>query len=264
MVDLQHGENNLDSVQRMLQALSSTPATPIVRVPANVPMYIQRVLDLGAYGVIVPQVNTKAEAEAVVASVRYAPKGHRSWGPVRGAIYGGADYFANSADELLTLVMLESAEGAAQRARNPRGGRRRRLLRRSGGPQHLARATRRTTCRRSRRRPRRASCAIAAAARAAGKIAGVHAFSVDDATRAHRAGLSLPDRDGGDAHDPRGRDDGPGRAQGLTRFSGASSSVSVAADSFSTCAIVHWRGALSGRQRRNFVPCRKRPPVKWS
>ena len=59
VVDLQHGENNLDSVQGMLQALSSTSATPVVRVPANVPMYIQRVLDLGAYGVIVPQVNTR-------------------------------------------------------------------------------------------------------------------------------------------------------------------------------------------------------------
>src|SRR3954454_14637428 len=86
VVDLQHGENNLDGVQPMLQALSSTPATPVVRVAANVPMYIQRVLDLGAYGVIVPQVNTPAEAQAVAASVRYAPRGHRSWGPVRGAI----------------------------------------------------------------------------------------------------------------------------------------------------------------------------------
>ena len=56
-------------------------------------MYIQRVLDLGAYGVVVPLVNTAAEAKAVVASVRYAPQGARSWGPVRGAIYGGADYF---------------------------------------------------------------------------------------------------------------------------------------------------------------------------
>ena len=45
VVDLQHGENNLDNLSMMLQALSSTPATPVVRVPANVPMYIQRALD---------------------------------------------------------------------------------------------------------------------------------------------------------------------------------------------------------------------------
>ena len=111
VVDLQHGENTMDTVSVMLQALSATPATPVVRVAVNTPVYIQRVLDLGAYGIIVPFVNTRAEAEAVVASVRYAPKGSRSWGPVRGMTYGGTDYFSKSADELLTLVMIESAEG---------------------------------------------------------------------------------------------------------------------------------------------------------
>lgn len=181
VVDLQHGENNLDSVSVMLQALSSTPATPVVRVPANVPMYIQRVLDLGAYGVIVPLVNTAADAEAVVQSVRYAPRGARSWGPVRGAIYGGPDYFAKSADELLTLVMLESA----QALRNARE-----ILAVDGvdgcfvGPADLnitlgfspddpapGKAT------------EEGVAEICRIARDAGKIAGVHAFSVDDAKR---------------------------------------------------------------------------------
>src|SRR4029434_3441632 len=100
-------------VQASLQALSSTAATPVVRVPGNVSMYIQRVLDLGAYGVIVPPVNARGEAVELVANVRYAPKGHRSGRPVRGSIYGGSDYFANSSNELLTLVMLESAEALA-------------------------------------------------------------------------------------------------------------------------------------------------------
>jgi 4-hydroxy-2-oxoheptanedioate aldolase len=111
IVDLQHGENNLGNVQGMLQAVSATPAIPMVRVPANMPVYLQRTLDLGAYGIVVPLVDTRADAEAVVASVRYAPTGGRSWGPVRGAIYGGADYFAQSPDELLVIVMLETAAG---------------------------------------------------------------------------------------------------------------------------------------------------------
>ena len=179
VVDLQHGENNLDSVSVMLQALSSTPATPIVRVPANVPMYIQRVLDLGAYGVIVPLVNNRAQAEAVVASVRYAPKGARSWGPVRGAIYGGADYFAQSAETLLTLVMLESAE-ALRNAREifavdgvdgcfvgPAD-----LNISLGFSPDLPQLPKETED---------GIAAICAETRAAGKIAGVHAFSVDDA-----------------------------------------------------------------------------------
>lgn len=182
VVDLQHGENNLDSVQAMLQALSSTPATPVVRVPANVPMYIQRVLDLGAYGVIVPQVNTQAEAAAAVASVRYAPKGNRSWGPVRGAIYGGADYYTKSAEELLTLVMLESAEGLANA---------RQILSVDGvdgcfvGPADLNISLGYSPDRLPElsKQAEEGIAAIAAVARDAGKIAGVHAFSLDDAKR---------------------------------------------------------------------------------
>jgi 4-hydroxy-2-oxoheptanedioate aldolase len=111
MVDLQHGETELATLQSMLQAVSATPATPLVRVAANVAFYIQRALDLGAYGVIVPMVNSRADAEEVVRSVRYAPRGARSWGPVRGALYGGPDYFAKSQEELLTIVMIETMEG---------------------------------------------------------------------------------------------------------------------------------------------------------
>jgi len=111
IVDMQHGENSLGNLQGMLQALSATPTTPLVRVPVNMPVYIQRSLDLGAYGVIVPLVNTRDEAEAIIQSVRYAPVGSRSWGPIRGALYAGSDYFAKSHEELLTIVMLETADG---------------------------------------------------------------------------------------------------------------------------------------------------------
>lgn len=110
-VDLQHGENSVGNLQGMLQALSNTRATPLVRVPANMAVYIQRSLDLGAYGIMVPLVNTAADAQAVLESVRYAPAGARSWGPIRGLLYGGADYFTTAQQELLTIVMLETAEG---------------------------------------------------------------------------------------------------------------------------------------------------------
>ena len=111
IVDLQHGENNLGNLQGMLQAVSATPATPVVRVPANMPVYIERSLDLGAYGIIVPMVETSAEAEAIMRSVHYAPRGHRSWGPLRAALYSGPGYFAEAARELLTIAMLETADG---------------------------------------------------------------------------------------------------------------------------------------------------------
>lgn len=111
VVDLQHGENEMADVQGMLQAISATSAVPLVRVPANEPVFIQRSLDLGAYGIVVPMVESARDAEAVVESVRYAPQGRRSWGPVRGTLYGGPDYFARAQDELLVLAMLETADG---------------------------------------------------------------------------------------------------------------------------------------------------------
>jgi 4-hydroxy-2-oxoheptanedioate aldolase len=111
IVDLQHGENNLGNLQHMLQALSATPAMPFVRVPANAAVYIQRALDLGAYGIVIPLVDTAQDAAAAVASVRYAPQGTRSWGPVRGSLYGGPDYFDGAKDELVVLTMIETAAG---------------------------------------------------------------------------------------------------------------------------------------------------------
>ena len=139
-------------------------------------------LDLGAYGVIVPLVNTPAEAEAVVRSVRYAPAGARSWGPVRGAIYGGPDYFAASADELLTLVMIESAEALANA---------REILAVDGvdgcfvGPADLNVSLGHSPDQLPTLDPATEDgiAAIVAAAERTGKIAGVHAFSVDDARR---------------------------------------------------------------------------------
>ena len=112
IVDLQHGESHPGNLLGMLQAVSCTPATPIVRVSTNQPVDIQRALDLGAYGLVIPMVNSRAEAEAILHSVRYAPTGNRSWGPIRGWLYGGPDYFAKAHEELLIVAMLETAEAA--------------------------------------------------------------------------------------------------------------------------------------------------------
>ena len=107
-VDLQHSETNLADVQAMFQAVSSTPTIPFVRVAGNDSILIQRVLDLGAYGILVPMVETVDQAEAAVRAAKYAPRGARSWGPIRGMLYGGSDYFQHADAETAILVMLES------------------------------------------------------------------------------------------------------------------------------------------------------------
>jgi 4-hydroxy-2-oxoheptanedioate aldolase len=80
LLDLQHGENNLGNIAALLTAVSATPTTPWVRVVSNDGPLIQRVLDLGAYGVVVPLVNSATEARAAVRAMRYPPAGDRSWG----------------------------------------------------------------------------------------------------------------------------------------------------------------------------------------
>lgn len=112
-VDLQHGMIDFASALSMLQALSATPAVPLVRVADNDPAQIMRVLDAGAYGVICPMISSAEQARRFVAACRYPPLGVRSFGPARGLLYGGSDYPQHANNEILTLAMIETREGLA-------------------------------------------------------------------------------------------------------------------------------------------------------
>jgi 4-hydroxy-2-oxoheptanedioate aldolase len=107
-VDLQHGMFDLDTALSMLQAISTTSAVPMVRVPHNATWLIQKVLDMGAYGVICPMIDTRADCEAFVRSMRYPPHGERSFGPSRGLLYGGADYVLKADSTVLSWAMIET------------------------------------------------------------------------------------------------------------------------------------------------------------
>lgn len=109
-IDMQHGMIGFESVVTMLQAVSSGPAVPLVRVPANHPDQIMRLLDAGAYGVICPSISTVDDAQRFVDACRYPPVGTRSFGPARGLLYGGADYVDHANTEILTIPMIETAE----------------------------------------------------------------------------------------------------------------------------------------------------------
>lgn len=109
-VDLQHGMIDFGQALTMLQAISTTAAIPLVRPSSSEPAQIMRLLDAGAYGVICPQVDNAEIAKAVVGACRYPPTGERSFGPARGLLYGGADYFAHANNEVLVFVMIESRQ----------------------------------------------------------------------------------------------------------------------------------------------------------
>ena len=110
-IDMQHGCIDYSDVVPMLTAISTTAVTPFVRVPWNEPAMIMKVLDAGAYGVIVPMVSNRAEAERAVAACRYPPTGMRSNGPNRALLYGGADYQKHADREMACVVMIETPEG---------------------------------------------------------------------------------------------------------------------------------------------------------
>jgi len=109
-VDMQHGVVDYQTAVTMLQAISTTSAIPLARVPWNDPALVMKILDAGVYGVICPMINTKAQAEALVGACKYAPRGFRSWGPVRASIYAGADYGDHANDDLIVMPMIETAE----------------------------------------------------------------------------------------------------------------------------------------------------------
>jgi 4-hydroxy-2-oxoheptanedioate aldolase len=109
-IDMQHGVVDYQAMVSMLQAISTTATVPVVRVPWLEPGIIMKTLDAGAYGVICPMVNTREEAQKLVAYSHYAPRGTRSFGPVRALLYGGADYPVHANDTIVTFAMIETAQ----------------------------------------------------------------------------------------------------------------------------------------------------------
>jgi 4-hydroxy-2-oxoheptanedioate aldolase len=109
-IDLQHGVVDYPAMVTMLQAISTTPTVPVVRVPWLEPGILMKTLDAGAYGVICPMVNTREDAQKLVAYTHYAPRGTRSFGPVRALLYGGADYPQHANDTIVSFAMIETAQ----------------------------------------------------------------------------------------------------------------------------------------------------------
>lgn len=110
-IDMQHGLIDYTDLTSMLPAISTTATTPLVRVPWNEPYQIMKALDAGAYGVIVPMVNNRQEAEQAVHACRYPPLGNRSFGPMRAALYGGRGYAREANDQIACIAMIETKEG---------------------------------------------------------------------------------------------------------------------------------------------------------
>jgi len=113
-IDTEHGAFSIQETTQLCIAALPTGVTPIVRVCAGALDEATRALDNGALGIVVPHVDTAADAQRIADAFHYPPMGHRSWGGPP-AVYGyqppaTAEAQAAINAEILTIVMLESPE----------------------------------------------------------------------------------------------------------------------------------------------------------
>ena len=111
LIDLEHGTVTFQQLPNMIRAANVSGVCPVVRVPRGTDIWIDQALDVGAGGIMIPQIDTAEQARAAIKAAKFAPLGLRGTNRfVRSAGFGtipGADYFARAND---TVVILQ-AEG---------------------------------------------------------------------------------------------------------------------------------------------------------
>ena len=112
-LEMEHTTVSEDGVLAMLQATNGADSSTVVRVPWNDKTMIKRAVDAGPDGILVPQINTREEAEAAVLAMKYPPVGERGAGLARAQAYGLAmgEYYKNANSDVLTLLMIEHIDG---------------------------------------------------------------------------------------------------------------------------------------------------------
>jgi 4-hydroxy-2-oxoheptanedioate aldolase len=107
-LDLQHGAIDTGEVLAVLQAIATTDTPALARVSWNDPAAIMKALDLGAWGVICPMIESADDVRRFVRACRYPPAGVRSYGPTRGRLVHGDAYAAAANDQVLAVAMIET------------------------------------------------------------------------------------------------------------------------------------------------------------
>lgn len=114
LLDAEHGPLDLETCEHMVRAADNVNITPIIRIAMNIQQNILRYLDIGALGVLMPMLATKADAENVVRAVKYRPEGRRGLAGVRAAGYGISgplgEYVKEANRETMILTQVETLE----------------------------------------------------------------------------------------------------------------------------------------------------------
>lgn len=115
LLDCEHAPNDLGSLITQLMALKDSRSAPVVRPPANDPVVIKRLLDIGFVNLLLPMIESAAAARQAVAATRYPPLGMRGVSNAqRGNRYGALAAYAEQIDEhVCVLLQIESRAGIA-------------------------------------------------------------------------------------------------------------------------------------------------------
>lgn len=115
-VDVEHGVADLADIAGLFRAIELCGAVPVARLPFNDPIWIKRVLDAGAGGLIIPMVNSAADARAAVDQAKYPPLGKRGYGYSRANQYGHnfETYIREANEEVAVVMQIEHADGIAE------------------------------------------------------------------------------------------------------------------------------------------------------
>jgi len=111
LIDGEHGPNDIRTILAQLQAVAASPSHPIVRVPIGDTRMVKQMLDIGAQTLLVPMIESEAEAVAMARAMRYPPEGVRGVGAAlaRASAFGArGDYLASANDEVCLLLQVES------------------------------------------------------------------------------------------------------------------------------------------------------------
>lgn len=114
VIDMEHSPLDLPKLVSIIQATKGTDCAPFVRAPWNDMVWIKQILDAGAYGIHVPYVSTREEAEYAVKSCKYAPQGWRGLASSQRAVnysLSKAEYFSRANRDVLVMVAIETPQG---------------------------------------------------------------------------------------------------------------------------------------------------------
>jgi 4-hydroxy-2-oxoheptanedioate aldolase len=116
LIDAEHAPNDVHTVLAQLQAIAASPAAPVVRLPTGDAVLIKQYLDIGARSLLIPMVESGAQAQQLVRATRYPPQGFRGVGSAlaRASHWNRTpQYLATAHEQICLLLQVESLEGLA-------------------------------------------------------------------------------------------------------------------------------------------------------